>query len=151
MSELGAGLGQCWLLYLISRIYSTHIFSFLVKSNLVKQAECSLNYCSKQCDQSGWHFNSIGDLLITLAIIFGKTRQKWGKILGNFWNGTTFSHLGHYDLIAGAFFPKQPGHTGSEESWRRRPVVFSWSQSLTWKWEKKNDKNDKRWRTYRII
>ena len=47
-----------------------------------------------------------------LGNYFWKTSPKWSKILGNFWNGTTFCHLGHFDLITGDLFPNEPhGHT----------------------------------------
>ena len=57
-------------------------------------------------------FNYIGALFNYLGNYFWKTSPKWSKILGNFWNGTTFCHLGHFDLNTGDLFPNEPhGHT----------------------------------------
>ena len=53
-------------------------------------------------------FCYLGDLVNTLAITFGKSSLKLNKILGIFWNGTTFLPLW---LKLGRFLPKQPGQT----------------------------------------
>ena len=57
-----------------------------------------------------------------LGNYFWKTSPKWSKILGNFWNGTTFCHFGHFDLNTGDLFPNElHGHT-------------DWYQVRVWFW-----------------
>ena len=60
-------------------------------------------------------FYYLGDFKFYLAIIFGEKSPKFGRVLDNFWNGTTFWHLGHYDLSMGYFLPRPPIHTGSDK------------------------------------
>ena len=56
-------------------------------------------------------FYYLGDFKFYLAIIFGEKSPKFGRVLDNFWNGTTFWHFGHYDLNMGEILTELPGHT----------------------------------------
>ena len=67
----------------------------------------------RKCDQLGHFLTILGVILYTLAIIFGKTSPKFGEVLSNFRNGTTFLHFGHSYLIWENFCLNKFGHTGT--------------------------------------
>ena len=86
-----------------------------------------------QCDLI---VNSLGDFSYSLTIFL----EYLNKILGKFWNSTTFSHLGHFDLDIGYFLPKLPGHTDQDINiyllptmcntyWKRYGLAFTTSSS----------------------
>ena len=67
----------------------------------------------RKCDQIGHFLTILGVILYTLAIIFGKTSPKFGEVLSNFRNGTTFLHFGHSYLNWENFCLNKFGHTGT--------------------------------------
>lgn len=63
---------------------------------------------TQQCDQIG-HF-----LLLRGVCFWRKSGPKLSKILGKFWNGTTFCQLGRNVFNMEDFLPQVPGHTASQ-------------------------------------
>ena len=63
---------------------------------------------TQQCDQIG-HF-----LLLRGVCFWRKSGPKLSKILGKFWNGSTFCQLGRNVFNMEDFLPQVPGHTASQ-------------------------------------
>ena len=102
-----------------------HLWScfFLTLSLSLCAFKC-VHFPPHQCDQIGLLFNYLGDLLITLAIIFGKRVQNEARF-GQFfkWHHPLLP-LGPLWFPLVRFFPKQPGLTAPHLTFLHRIFLY---------------------------
>ena len=101
----------CWCCCCCHRIGSAKKYFFCFKIDSIRPSPSSEELVAAWPDWTIFNY-FLGDFETLWRVFLGKSSPNLSKILGNFWNGTTFCLFVYCDLTArGIFLLKLSGHT----------------------------------------